>query len=213
MADGDGMRISVITPTWQRHQLLMTRCVSSVFGQTWPDVEHVVVSDGPDRELADLLAKDLWRRPRKTRALVFEQLSEHLEGTVDYGSRARNRGVEVASGELVAYLDDDNAYRPQHLQLLADAVESSGADFAYSRMMVHPYGNTIGTIFPGYGGIDTSLIMHRADVPQKFGWWPLPHEIEGDKHAPDWGVVSRWLDAGATWVHVPEITLDYWQQQ
>jgi hypothetical protein len=41
--------------------------------------------------------------------------------------------------------------------------------------------------------------------------WPEPHEIAGDKHAPDWGVVERWLTAGAQWVHVPQVTVDYYE--
>ena len=202
--------ISVITPTWQRRQLLMERCVPSVYAQTWRTVEHVVVSDGPDRVVADLLAKDLWRRPRKTRPLVAEQLAEHIEGTVDYGSRARNHGVKLASGDLIAYLDDDNAYRPDHLELLAEALEDPAVDFAYSRLLTHPGGAVIGASTPQYGGIDTSLLMHRSDTLDRYGWWPEPHELAGDKHAPDWGVVERWLEAGATWAHVPVVTVDYY---
>lgn len=205
--------ISVITPTWQRHQLLLERCIPSVYAQTVPAVEHVVVSDGPDRVVADLLAKDLWRRPLKTRPLVVEQLATHPAGAVDYGSRARNRGLELASGEYIAYLDDDNAYRPKHLQRLADLLERTGADFAYSRMHVHWQGGDyrIGSPTPEYGGIDTSLLMHRAGVPEKYGLWPLPDQIGGDKHAPDWDVVSRWLAAGATWAHLDQITVDYYR--
>lgn len=201
----------MITPTWQRADLLLDRCIPSVFGQTYSAVEHVIVSDGPDRDLAYRVSQDLWRRPRLTRPLTFDALTEHLNGTVDYGSRARNRGVELADGEWIAYLDDDNAYRPQHLQLLVDAlVANPDADFAYSRMQVHPSGQVIGSEPAAYGQLDTSLLMHRAGVPQRLGWWPLPHELAGDKHAPDWGVVERWLSAGARWVHVPEVTVDYW---
>lgn len=203
--------VSVITPTWQRHDLLLERCMPSVLTQTYPTVEHVIVCDGPDRTAAERVALDLWRRPLKTRPVAFDALFEHLDGAVDYGSRARNRGVELATGEFVAYLDDDNAYRREHLQLLVDALDANpGADFAYSRMQVHPSGQVIGSEPPAYAQLDTSLLMHRAGVPQRLGWWPLPDELEGDKHAPDWGVVERWLSAGAKWVHVPEVTVDYW---
>jgi len=204
--------VSVITPTWQRHEVLMDRCVQSVFAQTYPAIEHVVVSDGPDWTVAGLIANDLWRRPLKTRPLRFEMLHTHVEGTVDYGSRARNRGLEVAAGHYVAYLDDDNAYRPEHIATLVAALQDSpDVDFAYSQMVTHPSGNLIGYREPQYGGIDTSLLMHRAGVPQKYGMWPEPHEIAGDKHAPDWGVVERWLTAGAQWVHVPQVTVDYYE--
>ncbi len=201
--------VSVITPTWRRHETLMERCTQSVFRQTHSHVEHVIVSDGPDADLADLLAKDLWRRPRKTRPLTFDALTEHIDGPIDYGSRARNRGLELATGELVAYLDDDNAYRREHIATLADALTNSDADFAYSQLLTTG-GGVIGASPPQYGGLDTSILMHRAGLPERLGMWPLPHELIGDKHAPDWGVVQRWLEGGARWVWVPAITVDYW---
>lgn len=205
--------ISVITPTWQRHQLLTERCMPSVYGQSADLVEHVIVSDGPDRELAMLLSQDLWRRPIGTRPLVVDQLSEHIDGTIDYGSRARNRGLELATGEWIAYLDDDNAYRPKHLQRLRALLDRSGADFAYSRMHVHFDGGDyeIGASPPQYGQIDTSLLMHRAGVPEKYGRWPLPGDIQTDKHAPDWAVVESWLANGATWVYLDQVTVDYFR--
>lgn len=192
--------ISVITPTWQRHDLLMNRCIPSVRAQTFPKVQHVIVSDGPDQDLGRKLGADAY----------YCQLDQHIDGPVDYGSRARNTGIRFASGDYIAYLDDDNAYRPEHLALLAAALDADPSlDFAYS-MMLTTSGNLIGSPPPGYGRIDTSLIMHRAGVPQRMGWWPEPHELVGDKHAPDWGVVGRWLNAGATWQHVPFLTVDYW---
>lgn len=204
--------VSVITPTWRRHDAL-ERCIQSVFVQTYAEIEHVVVSDGPDRELAEILALDLWRRPLKTRPFKFDHLLKHIEGRyIDYGSRARNRGLELARGDYIAYLDDDNTWRPRHLELLVEALEATDADFAYSQMERHPAGDLIGAATPVYGGIDTSLLIHRRGVPERFGMWPLPDEMDGDKHAPDWGVVERWLNAGATWTHVPHITVDYYMR-
>ena len=44
--------VTVVTPTWQRHPLLFSRCVPPVQAQDYPAVEHIVVSDGPDPVLA-----------------------------------------------------------------------------------------------------------------------------------------------------------------
>ena len=82
--------VSVVTPTWQRRELLLERCIPSVRAQTHQPVEHLVISDGPDSELAALLAE---HAPEVT----FLQLPEHLDGTVDYGSRARNHGLGMRS--------------------------------------------------------------------------------------------------------------------
>jgi hypothetical protein len=42
--------------------------------------------------------------------------------------------------------------------------------------------------------------------------WPLPEELEGDKHAPDWGFVERLLRCGVKWAFVPRVTLDYYMK-
>lgn len=188
--------VSVISPTWQRHQILLDRCIPSVAAQTVP-VEHVVVSDGPDPELQALLAGV---------DVVYAEVDEHYDDPVKVGARARNRGLEVATGDLVAYLDDDNAFRPHHIQTLAAALEANpDRDFAYSRMYRHGLGDEIGAEPPQHGRVDSSILMSRADTHLKFGLWPVPSE-----YCVDWQLVQAWVLAGATWVFVPEVTVDYY---
>jgi glycosyltransferase involved in cell wall biosynthesis len=190
------MSITVITPTWQRHDILINRCLPSVAAQTVP-VEHIVVSDGPDPVLRELLAS--------TDVMYIEVDEHHTEG-VNVGGWARNRGLEFASGDLIAYLDDDNVFRPDHVELLANAlIEHPDRDFAYSQMFRHGLGDIIGREPPAYGCIDSSIIMHRADTHKKFGSWPTPSEYH-----IDWQIIEAWLLGGATWVFVPEVTVDYY---
>jgi glycosyltransferase involved in cell wall biosynthesis len=190
------MNITVVTPTWQRHDILINRCLPSVAAQTVP-VEHIVVSDGPDPVLRELLAST---------DVVYVEVDEHHTEGVNVGGWARNRGLEFASGDLIAYLDDDNVFRPNHVELLAKALtEHSDRDFAYSQMFRHGLGDVIGTEPPAYGCIDSSIIMHRADTHKKFGLWPAPSEYH-----IDWQVIEAWLLGGATWVFVPEVTVDYY---
>lgn len=186
--------ISVISPTWRRHDLLLNRCVPSVAAQT-VTVEHVVVSDGPDPVLRELLA-DV--------DVVYAEVAEHADDPCNYGARARNRGLEVATGDLIAYLDDDNAFRPEHVARLAAALSDPGPDFAYTQMFRHGIGDVIGSQPPAHGTVDSSILMHREDGPAKFGLWPVPSPYE-----VDWVFVRTWLEAGATWVFVPEVTVDY----
>lgn len=188
------MRVSVITPTWQRHELLLRRCIPSVQAQDYPPfgLEHVVVSDGPDPQLADLVYGQVD---------VFHELPTRDAGA-GYGSRARLKGLELATGDLIAYLDDDDAYRPQHCAVLANALAAAGwADFAYSLMSVE--GSVVGTDPPGFCHIGTPMIMHRRALLEHGTWGP-PGPAE------DWDLVSRWLTAGARYVHVPDVTVDVW---
>jgi len=186
-------KISVITPTWQRARLLLSRCIPSVAAQDYDgEVEHVIVSDGPDPALDHLPG------------VTF--LPEHRIAP-NRGIWARMAGTRLATGDLIAYLDDDNAWRPGHLRLLADAITREGVSFAYSRALCRngTIGKTweIGCPRPVFGQIDTSLIVHRAGLLETANWEPSGRPA-------DWHLVDRWLEAGASWTYVPEITLDYY---
>jgi GT2 family glycosyltransferase len=65
--------VTVITPTWQRHEYLFDRCIPSVMNQTYAYTEHIVVSDGPDPELRMLIENYV---PQLTHVRYFE-LAEH----------------------------------------------------------------------------------------------------------------------------------------
>ena len=185
--------ISVVTPTWQRHALLTGRCVPSVQAQDCPAAEHLIVCDGPDPDLP-LIAG--------TTPLM---LTEHRVA-LNRGLAARQFGAQAARGDLIAYLDDDNAWRRGHLGLLADALAASGADFAYSRAFCRNgagHGYYIGAALPAFGEIDTSLIVHRRELLGRADWQP-------SRGPADWDLVRRWLDRGARWTFVPEVTLDYY---
>ena len=182
--------VSVVTPTWQRAMRLTRQCIPSVMAQTYGPVEHVIVSDGPDHKLADV------------RGVVY--LPRH-ETAKNRGIWARRRGTELANGDLIAYLDDDNAWRRDHLETLVGAMERTGADFAYSRALCtepHGYRWMIGVDPPSFGQIDTSLIVHRRELLDLATW-------EQSDEPADWDLVQRWMKQGATWVHVPVVTMDY----
>ena len=188
--------ISVITPTWQRHDLLLDRCIPSVAAQDYPNVEHVVVSDGPDPALAELVPD----------SVQFAELGAHDPGA-RWGHWARLRGLELAAGEYIAYLDDDNAFRPQHVARLAALLDlDQQAGFAYSQIMMHNGGSSyvVGVPPPAYGQIDTSAIMHRRGLLDTATW------RDAGQLTIDWDIVERWLHAGAGWAHVPEVTADYY---
>jgi glycosyltransferase involved in cell wall biosynthesis len=187
--------VSVVTPTWERRRLLLDRCVPSVAAQDYQPLEHIIVSDGPDPVL-----RGAW--PDGVR---YEELPEH-DPEAQWGHHARLHGIDLAKGDYIAYHDDDNSWHSYHVRLLVAALEETGADFAYPRMAVHGRGEyLIGTDPPAEGYIDTSMIVHRRELLEvaTWRWHPGIPTI-------DWDLVSRWMAAGATWVHVPQVTCDYY---
>lgn len=203
-------KIAVITPTWQRHDLLIERCIPSIDAQRGDFrseggpalfvVWHIIVSDGPDPGLREKLGD------RRT----FVELPEHRGKC---GTYAINAGVEAAKrmgADLFTVVDDDNAARPRHCEVLYRAIVAPWAegreayDFAYSQIYRHGIGDTIGSDPPRLGGIDGNALMWWARTHQRFGMWPHVDRW------PDWRLVSRWLRQGASYVHVPEVTVDYY---
>lgn len=195
--------VSVITPTWNRHDLLLTRCLPSVQAQDYPAVEHVIISDGPDEDLRDFLAKI--RRPRHP--VRYAGLPVHDPEPRSDGIAARLAGLELAAGEYIGYIDDDDALRPGHCTLLAAALDADpDAGFAVSRMMCHD-GNG-GKSVTGWGRLECGnvgapMVMHRKSVLSVATW----------REAglfPDWDLVTRWLDAGVRNANVSAETVDVW---
>jgi glycosyltransferase involved in cell wall biosynthesis len=95
--------VSVVVPTRDRPEQLR-RAVTAILGQTYRGpVECVVVYDQSDPELA-------WPPPPPGRRLVVVR-NRRTPGLAG----ARNSGVRAATGELVAFCDDDDEWRPQKL--------------------------------------------------------------------------------------------------
>jgi glycosyltransferase involved in cell wall biosynthesis len=109
--------VSVVIPTFER-PVLVLQAVKSAVGQTFRDLEIIVVIDGGD--------------PATLAALESQSLPQlkvlRLEKQVG-GSRARNEGVLIARGEWIAFLDDDDLWLPEKLEKqLAVARASSWSD-------------------------------------------------------------------------------------
>jgi glycosyltransferase involved in cell wall biosynthesis len=170
-----------------------------VQAQTYPNIEHVIVSDGPDDELRRALYDGL-----PEHEIVFGELPEHDPGA-RWGLRARLAALDLAAGEYIAYCDDDDAWRPGHAAAAAWALDSHpAAGFGWTRMCVHlPDGATaeLGGPVPSYGRIASSMMFHRRALLDVATW--------RDAALDDWDLVERWAVAGAQYVAVDEVTADY----
>jgi glycosyltransferase involved in cell wall biosynthesis len=111
-------RVSVVIPTRNRPELVL-RAVRSALGQTYRNLEVVVVVDGPDAETVKAVT-DLGESRVRVR---------HLTESVG-GAEARNVGVRAALGEWIAFLDDDDEWLPTKVEKQAEAAIKSGNPLA-----------------------------------------------------------------------------------
>lgn len=103
----------MIIPTHNRADVL-GRAVASVLGQTWTDLELIVVDDGSTDATARVLAE--FDDPRLT------GMHQENKGV----SCARNRGIAASSGRLIALLDSDDHWLPDKLEKQVRFMAESG---------------------------------------------------------------------------------------
>lgn len=180
-----------------RHELLLDRCIPSVERQTYPAVEHIVVSDGPDAEL----------RRKLPGSVQFHELGRHFQlFTQHWGALPRLLGTMVCHGRYIAYLDDDNEYLPEHIEKLVQELETSGCGVAFSQQWRFPGGDTMGDGTVEHGYIDVSMLIHRAELLWQVGTW------RSAGYSSDWDLIERWRDGGVRFSFLPEWTSVYYHQ-
>ncbi len=101
--------ISVIIPTFNRAETLL-RALQSVENQSFPPQEIIVVDDGSTDETGKMIAKD------------FPQIRYFFQENRGVSS-ARNLGIRKSRSECIAFLDSDDEWLPQKLQIQARAIE------------------------------------------------------------------------------------------
>jgi glycosyltransferase involved in cell wall biosynthesis len=102
------LTISVVIPTYNRARTV-GKAIESVLSQTRPADEIIVVDDGSSDDTVQALQAygDLIR--------VVSRPNTGISG-------ARNDGIKVATSDWVAFLDDDDEYAPERLQIAAESI-------------------------------------------------------------------------------------------
>jgi glycosyltransferase involved in cell wall biosynthesis len=110
------VRISTIIPTYNRDKTLK-RAIDSILAQQYPASEIIVVDDGSTDSTEEIVEK----LGENVRYLYQENAGV---------SAARNRGVEQANYDWVAFLDSDDYWTPGHLSSLAEVIQATNAEAA-----------------------------------------------------------------------------------
>lgn len=99
----DGM-VTVVIPTRNRVGFLK-QAVASVFAQSYPNWELIVIDDGSATPVTDAVIHNI----EDARLIRFDESKG--------ASKARNAGIDLARGEYIAFLDDDDIWLRDKLAL------------------------------------------------------------------------------------------------
>lgn len=207
--------VSVITPTWERPELL-AETIRHLREQDYPNLEHIVVSDGPDpsvgratgaRQLSSYAAVS-YSGPIDLRVYELGR-NFTVEGPSNsFGIGALTAGMLLARGELLLHwCDDERALVPDHISRLVALLGETAADFVYPRVRIWRNGDPdgpettiIGTDPPRHGQI-THFLYRASLLRTAMPAWGT--------HPVDWSLVRDWMAAGASWAMLPECTFQH----
>ncbi len=196
-------RVSIILPTFNRAGCV-GEAIESALAQDYPDLEVVLVDDGSTDGTLEGVRGRFGDDPR------LRTLRQPNGGP----ARARNAGLDLATGELIAFLDSDDVYRPGFVSAqvarLSAAPEAamSVCDVAYEGAWPKPGGTHFTRVPAG---------LPRSIEDMVLGGWflmtglmfrvPVIRSLRFDPawYAEDSEMLCRFLLAGHTYVVEPQV--------
>lgn len=130
----------------------------------------------------------------------------------------RDRALRAVRTEWTAFLDDDDAFLPHHLEVLMQAAEETDADYVYSWYVIHDRNGTpldfdplghFGKRFDPQNPTQTTITtLVRTELAKEVGF-KLPTDgdlIHGERAGEDFLFTLGCIEAGAKIHHVPQRT-------
>jgi glycosyltransferase involved in cell wall biosynthesis len=219
---------SIITPTWNRWDGKLQRCLESVRKQTFRDYEHIIVNtastDGTAHHVAGYSNID-------PRVKLINQ-KENFERV-----NARNAGMDACRGEWIVWLDSDDAIDSMYLAAFDAAIQSRpNARVWLCGAVVHgmregiPVWTKLRQVwmppevdgeyphFPS-GHIGTGMFVYHRSAMKKIGpmppWMTLCELADGvDEwlgYETGYSCAKKWVGNpwGDDWAYLRKLTLDY----
>ena len=188
------MRISVIMPVHLSHyqsipeteeqfvitcapdpEYKFTRAVNSFILQSFKDCELIIISDGC--RIAEGIYKKYYTPYRNIRF-------KYIDKQPLYGGAVRQTGINMAKGEIICYLDHDDMFGNDHLQIISDNFDTKKYDWVYyDDYEANGDVVLVREVLPEATKIGTSSISHKRSL--KIKW--------GDKYGHDWLMIKNYL--------------------
>lgn len=109
--------ISIIIPVYNASDYL-EQCIESIINQTYIDFEIIIINDG-STDSSQTICKNYAEKDK--RIIIVNEKNSGV-------SVARNRGLEIASGEWITFVDADDYFLPNALQTLYERAIQTKAD-------------------------------------------------------------------------------------
>ncbi len=205
--------ISVIIPTYNRTRLLMERAIPSVFAQTEPNWELLVVGDGTEQATVDAVTAIDDPRVRFWNLAHDAYPTDHSAAWGLYGLTALNFGLDWARGEWISVLNDDDEFTPDHHELLLTvARQYPEAEFIYGMSDTYKgdppedIGQLYGQYPPGDGKVTQGSYIYKRSLEFRYRHDCHTRNMNGD--ADMW---TRMYAANVNFLFVERVVHHYYR--
>lgn len=119
----DNMKVSIITVVLNNKDTIED-CMLSVFNQSYPDIEYIVIDGGSIDGTTDII--------KKYESKIAKWVSEPDRGIYD----AMNKGIKLASGDIIGILNSDDFYaHGKVIERVVSVIERNQADSCYGDLI------------------------------------------------------------------------------
>lgn len=125
-------KVSVIIPTYNRFTFLKN-AIQSVKDQTHTNTEIIIINDGSTDPDYTTVASFL---PPSAIYITLNQNSSTVVGKYGRAAYTRNIGMKLASGDYIAFLDDDDVWLPNKLKKQLDIMKKKGCEMSCSEAYI-----------------------------------------------------------------------------
>lgn len=119
------MLVGIITVAYNSEKCIR-KAIESVLGQTYPHIEYTIV-DGLSKDNTVAVAKEYEEKFRQ-KGYTYRIVSEKDNGIYD----AMNKGIRMASGELIGMINSDDWYEPIAVETAVKAYQEDPYDLFYA---------------------------------------------------------------------------------
>ena len=204
--------VTVAVATYNRARLLTERCIPSVLGQTYDNLELIVVGDGCTDETKEAMVEI--RDPRLTFVNLPERGTYPADPTRRWmvaGTEAMNKAMSMARGDFVTHLDDDDEYMPDRLEKLVEFAIDNRCDFVWHPLWFEDeegHWELIEAPRFAYTQVTTSAVFYRSWFT-KIEWNIAAHRL---MEPGDWNRFRRIKYIGPVIMRYPEPLLKHYRQ-
>ena len=152
-------KVSIIVPVYNVEKYV-EECINSILCQTYNNIELILIDDG---------SKDLSFEKCKNYQNLKNVFLYHIENSG--ASKARNFGIEKASGKYLMFVDSDDVIEKEMVQNLVECIESKNVDMVVCSYL-YQYKDRVENVFFSKDGylsqIDAKIEMFKTDSIQGF---------------------------------------------